>query len=124
MPPQRRVGDKPSQTGRGAGHCTVKRLEPLVQYFSKSSFTVHTEVADCEDMPLEPAMILNPHTERSRMRGPAANAAVISHYRCPDHFVDLKLSGQLYEDTGYFQFGQGTICYGQTTTDFRAIRSK
>ena len=96
----------------------------MVQYFSKSSFTLHKEVADCEEMPLEPAMILNPHTERSPMRGPAANTAVISHYRCPDHFADLKLNGQLCDDTGYFQFGKDMICYGQTTTGFRAIRVK
>ena len=69
-------------------------------------------------------MMLNPHTERSSMRGLPANTAVISHYRCPDHFADYKLNGQLYDDTGYFQFGQGMICYGQTTTDFRGIRAR
>ena len=51
------------------------------------------------------------------------NTAVISHYRCPDHFADLKLNGQLSDDTGYFQFGQGTICYGQTASGFRASPS-
>src|SRR5208337_661662 len=64
-----------------------------------------------------------PDTVRFPLRRISMNTAVIDHYRCPDYFADLKLKGQLSDDTGYFQFGQGTICYGQSTSGFRAGRA-
>jgi hypothetical protein len=50
------------------------------------------------------------------------NTALLDYYRCPDNFADFKLNGQLSGDTGYFRFGQDTICYGQSASGFRAIR--
>src|SRR5271166_2745483 len=47
-----------------------------------------------------------PDTVRFPLGGIPMNTTVIHHYRCPDHFADLKLKGQLSDDTGYFQFGQ------------------
>lgn len=48
--------------------------------------------------------------------------AVADKYRCPDDWCDLRLNGQLSDEAGYFQFGQSTICYGQTTSGFRAAQ--
>jgi hypothetical protein len=50
------------------------------------------------------------------------NTALVDHYRCPDDYVDLKLTGQLSDDAGYFRFGQDTICYGRSASGFRATR--
>jgi hypothetical protein len=49
--------------------------------------------------------------------------ALTEHYRCPDSFADFALTASLSEDTGYFRFGQDTICYGQTASGFRASRA-
>jgi hypothetical protein len=51
------------------------------------------------------------------------NTALIDHYRCPESFVDLNLTGPLSDDTGYFRFGPDTICYGQSASGFRASRA-
>jgi hypothetical protein len=40
--------------------------------------------------------------------------AVRDRYRCPEGFLDFRLSGELSPDAGYFQFGPGAICYGRT----------
>ena len=48
------------------------------------------------------------------------STALTEHYRCPDNFADFALTPSLSEDTGYFRFGQDTICYGQTASGFRA----
>jgi hypothetical protein len=36
-------------------------------------------------------------------------------YRCPEGFLDFRLSGDLSPDAGYFQFGSNTMCYGRTS---------
>ncbi len=41
--------------------------------------------------------------------------AVLDHYRCPEGFLDFRLSGELSPDAGYFQFGPNTTCYGRTS---------
>jgi hypothetical protein len=88
------------------------------------SFTAGAEVADFKNVALEAGCGLKvPDTVRFAMRGVSMNTAVIGHYRCPDHFADLKLNGQLSDDTGYFRYGQGTICYGRTASGFRAVRA-
>ena len=46
--------------------------------------------------------------------------ALIDHYRCPEEFVRLGLAGELSPDAGYFRFGPGTVCYGQTSSGSRA----
>jgi hypothetical protein len=51
------------------------------------------------------------------------STALTQHYRCPDKFADFALTASLSEGTGYFRFGQDTICYGQTASGFRATRA-
>jgi hypothetical protein len=41
--------------------------------------------------------------------------AVQDRYRCPEVFLDFRLSGELSQDEGYFQFGANTTCYGRTS---------
>ncbi|HEY1903548.1 MAG TPA: hypothetical protein VGG56_14025 [Terracidiphilus sp.] len=41
--------------------------------------------------------------------------AVHDRYRCPEGFLDFRLSEGLSPDSGYFQFGSDTICYGRTS---------
>ena len=40
--------------------------------------------------------------------------AVRDRYRCPEGFLDFRLSEELSPDPGYFQFGPDTTCYGRT----------
>jgi hypothetical protein len=49
--------------------------------------------------------------------------ALIDRYRCLESFVKFDLIGSLSEETGYFRFGQDTICYGHSATGFRASRA-
>lgn len=42
------------------------------------------------------------------------NGAFLDHYRCPEKFATLALSGQLSAGSGYFRFGPETICYGRS----------
>ena len=46
--------------------------------------------------------------------------ALTDHYRCPDEFLPLELTGPLSADVGYFQFGEDAICYGRSVSGFRA----
>ncbi len=41
--------------------------------------------------------------------------AVQDRYRCPEGFLDFRLSGELSPDAGYFQFGPHTTCYGRSS---------
>lgn len=41
------------------------------------------------------------------------NEALVDYLRCPDHLVNVDVSGSLSQDAGFFQFGHNTICYGQ-----------
>ena len=50
------------------------------------------------------------------------NTALVGYYRCPDDFAEVTLKGQLSGDCGYFRFGQDAICYGQSTSGFRATQ--
>lgn len=45
--------------------------------------------------------------------------ALIDRYRCPEEFVDLQLTENLSEDSGFFRFGPGAVCYGQSTRGIR-----
>lgn len=40
--------------------------------------------------------------------------AVRDRYRCPGSFVDFRLAGALSLDSGFFEFGTDTICYGRS----------
>src|SRR5262245_18296794 len=49
------------------------------------------------------------------MRSPLVlERTLVDYYRCPAELVPLGLVGELSGDAGYFRFGRGTICYGQT----------
>ena len=48
------------------------------------------------------------------------NSAFVDYYRCPPTFVDLQLDGGLSEDSGYFLFGPGAVCYGRTASGWRS----
>src|SRR5438445_3168575 len=48
------------------------------------------------------------------------NAAFCDYYRCPEAFAKLTQITKLSEDSGYFRFGPDTICYGRSSTGFRA----
>jgi hypothetical protein len=43
-----------------------------------------------------------------------AAAPIIEHYRCPEEVPDFEVDGILDGPSGYFRFGKGAICYGQT----------
>ena len=51
------------------------------------------------------------------------NTALADYYRCPVGFADFKLQGHLSDDIGYFRFGPDTICYGRSSSGFRASRA-
>ena len=40
--------------------------------------------------------------------------AFLAHFRCPDEAADFRLGGTLRKDVGYFRFGEGVDCYGQS----------
>jgi hypothetical protein len=42
------------------------------------------------------------------------NEAFRAHFRCPDSVVDFRLYGALRKDEGFFRFGDGVDCYGQS----------
>ena len=48
------------------------------------------------------------------------NLALLDYYRCPEDFAEFILAGELSSDSGFFQFGPGTICYGQSALGYRA----
>jgi len=47
------------------------------------------------------------------------NPALIDYYRCPEDFAEFALTGELSKDSGFFQFGPDTICYGQSALGHR-----
>lgn len=57
------------------------------------------------------------------MPGPAINASFLEHYRCPESFAAFALDGEPGEDSGYFRFGPGAICFGRCSSGFRAARA-
>jgi len=42
----------------------------------------------------------------------SVNDALVDYYRCPESYAQLKLKGPLSDQSGYFEFGAGTTCYG------------
>ena len=61
---------------------------------------------------------------KSRQVKPLLNKALIDQYRCPEAIAEYCLSGELSEDSGYFAFGPGTICHGQSASGYRSTRPK
>jgi hypothetical protein len=41
------------------------------------------------------------------------NAALLDYFRCPKELSDVGVCGELSSETGFFQFGQGTIGFGR-----------
>jgi hypothetical protein len=50
------------------------------------------------------------------------NRAIVDYYRCPENLVDFRHVGRLSEDPGYFGFGSGAICYGNSASGVRSKR--
>jgi hypothetical protein len=55
-------------------------------------------------------------TKDSAEADPKLEQAVHDRYRCADAFLDFRLGGALPPDSGYFQFGLETTCYGRSLT--------
>ena len=55
-------------------------------------------------------------TKDSAEADPKLEQAVRDRYRCADAFLDFRLGGALPPDSGYFQFGLDTTCYGRSLT--------
>src|SRR5580704_4787680 len=51
---------------------------------------------------------------------PTSIKALVDHFRCPERFLRLHLAEPLSADRGYFRFGPGIICYGQSSRGFRS----
>jgi hypothetical protein len=63
--------------------------------------------------------------QSARPEEPTLIQSVSDRYRCPERFLDFRLSGELSGDSGYFQFGPGTTCYGRSvkSADQKQVRS-
>jgi hypothetical protein len=46
--------------------------------------------------------------------------ALVDHFRCPEHFLPLRLIEPMSDDVGYFRFGADVICFGQSSRGFRS----
>jgi hypothetical protein len=42
------------------------------------------------------------------------NQAFRHYFRCPDTAADFRLGGELQKESGFFRFGEGVDCYGQS----------
>lgn len=50
------------------------------------------------------------------------NQALIDRYKCSETVAAFSLRGKLSREAGFFRFGNGSLCYGQTTAGFRSPR--
>lgn len=55
---------------------------------------------------------------------PTVIQAVHDRYRCPQGFLNFRLSGELPLDQGYFEFGPDTKCYGRYLEDTHKAQLK
>lgn len=46
----------------------------------------------------------------------------LEYYRCPDRYGAFDVAGRLREPSGYFRWGQDTVCYGRTSSGAGASR--
>jgi hypothetical protein len=44
----------------------------------------------------------------------------VDYFKCPEDHAEIGVSGPLSEDAGFFAFGPGAICYGQSSAGLRA----
>ena len=51
------------------------------------------------------------------------DAAFCDYYRCPEAFAAFSPTGTLSEASGYFRLGPDIICYGRSSSGFRAGRA-
>lgn len=42
-----------------------------------------------------------------------AKRVIVDHYRCPEEFVNIDMSGNPSEHPGFFRFGPDAVCYGR-----------
>lgn len=68
-------------------------------------------VLDGRTKETEEAMLLAGDLEENSQVSPSR--VLTDHFRCPEEFVDLKVSEALSAKSGYFRFGAGAVCYGQ-----------
>ncbi len=52
------------------------------------------------------------------------NGALLERYKCAESLAAFDLSGKLSPDAGYFSFGAGTICYGQSASGSRSMGTR
>ena len=45
-----------------------------------------------------------------------ASRVLTDHFRCPEEFAELTVNSRRSATTGYFRFGEDTICYGQCSS--------
>lgn len=48
------------------------------------------------------------------------NRALLERYRCGEDLADFSLRAELSPEAGYFKFGVGTVCYGQSAVGTRS----
>jgi len=48
------------------------------------------------------------------------NKALLDYFRCPEACVDFALRGEICPGEGYFYFGPGLLCYGQSSVGYYA----
>jgi hypothetical protein len=88
---------------------------PRSQWSQFSDFVAHKMLEHRENGVQVP-------NEESLSEPRAANRALLDFYLCPGQFVDIQFAGQLPNDAGYFRFGKDTICYGNSSSGYRASR--
>src|ERR1700749_350345 len=49
--------------------------------------------------------------------------AVFDHFRCPKEFLNFRFDRELPTSSGYFRFGQDTICYGSYRVGVRGTQA-
>jgi len=58
------------------------------------------------------------------VRKPLMNHHFLDYYRCPDSLAQIGVKGSLSEDSGYFRWGEDTVCYGRTGLGSRVQDSR
>ena len=48
------------------------------------------------------------------------NQTFLDYYRCPESFTNFTLTRELSADSGFFLFGEDVLCYGSSSSGFRA----
>src|SRR6202050_2472484 len=61
-----------------------------------------------ESAPVRARRLHREHGAKRRM-----NDSFLEHFKCPEQYVRLGLTGPLSASKGFFRFGPDTVCYGQ-----------